>query len=356
VNPERGFWAGRRVLVTGHTGFKGAWLCMWLEKLGARVQGLALAPDTAPNLFDLSGLAGRVESRLVDIRDFQATRAAVASAAPEIVFHLAAQSLVRRSYADPVDTYAVNVMGTVHLLQALRECSEVRAVVNVTSDKCYDNREWPWAYRETDALGGYDPYSSSKACAEIVSAAWRSSFANAAALATARAGNVIGGGDWAQDRLIPDFVRAVSAGTRLSVRNPSAVRPWQHVLEPLAGYLILAQRLMQDANQGAAAWNFAPFDHESATVAQIAQRVVELWGGDAAWVTEASAPRVHEAHYLRVDASKARAVLGWRPRLSLDQALLWTVEWYRRQHAGEDARTLTLSQIEAYTELSEAVA
>ena len=354
VSPSSTFWRDRRVLVTGHTGFKGAWLSLWLSRLGARVTGLALAPETSPSLFTLAGLAGRVDSRLGDIRSRAIVDAVVAESQPEVVFHLAAQALVRRSYTDPVATYETNVMGTAHVLEAARHAEALRAVVVVTSDKCYENREWWWPYREDDALGGHDPYSSSKGCAELVTAAWRRSYfggpASPAGVASARAGNVIGGGDWAEDRLVPDCVRAFATGTPVVIRRPAAVRPWQHVLEPLLGYVLLAERLAESPATFAEAWNLGPSVDDAQPVSWVVDRLVQFWGGSARWEHDAG-EQPHEAALLQVDASKARARLGWTPRLRLEQGVRWTVDWYRRQQAGEDAAALTLEQIARFESL-----
>lgn len=345
------FWRGRRVLVTGHTGFKGSWLCLWLASLGAEVHGYALSPPTNPALFDVAKVGDLLAaSEIADVRDCESLSAAVGRARPEIVFHLAAQPLVRYSYRAPVETYAVNVMGTVHLLEAVRQNDCVRAVVSVTTDKCYENREWSWGYRENEPLGGHDPYSSSKACAELVSAAYRTSFLaeSRVALATARAGNVIGGGDWAADRLLPDFLRALDAGETLTIRSPGAIRPWQHVLEPLSGYLALAEALVESGTQAAEAWNFGPVDDDARPVGWIldhlAARVPELrWHCD-------SAPQPHEANYLKLDSSKARARLGWAPRWRLDKALDMTVAWHRAWQRGDDMRVLSMAQIAEYAD------
>jgi len=348
-----GFWAGKRVLLTGHTGFKGAWLALWLASLGARVHGFALPPSTRPALWQAVAEHARIDSVLADVRDQRALAASVMACQPEVVFHLAAQSLVRASYEDPVSTYATNVMGTVHLLEALRGQQALRAVVVVTSDKCYENREHDRGYREIDPLGGRDPYSSSKACAELVSAAFRSSFFDApeaAAIATVRAGNVIGGGDWSQGRIVPDVVRSLCAGERLSLRNPAAVRPWQHVLEPLAGYLRLAEALCRDGKRFAGAWNFGPADHDVVTVQDLVATLLRLWG------TELQ-PRIdtgehpHEAHLLHLDSAKAGLELDWQPRLDLATALQWTVEWYQGQLRGADMGELCLAQISRYATL-----
>jgi CDP-glucose 4,6-dehydratase len=353
VNP--GFWSGRRVFITGHTGFKGGWLALWLHRLGATLSGYALPPPTRPSLYHEAGIARLLRSLEGDVRDGAALANVLQAARPEVVFHLAAQPLVRRSYRDPAETYATNVMGTVHLLEAVRRCDSVRAVVVVTSDKCYDNQERPsGGYREDEPLGGRDPYSSSKACAELVSAAWRQSFFNPAdharhgvAIASARAGNVIGGGDWAEDRLVPDFLRAAAAGQELLIRAPGAVRPWQHVLEPVAGYLRLAERLVQDGVACAEAWNFGPGDEDAQPVSWLADRLAALWGEGARWRTDAQ-PQPHEAHYLRLDSAKARERLGWQPRWRLEQALERVVDWHRAQLGGADMQRRSLEQIESY--------
>ncbi|HET7669514.1 MAG TPA: CDP-glucose 4,6-dehydratase [Burkholderiales bacterium] len=342
------FWAGKRVFLTGHTGFKGAWLALWLAKLGARVHALALPPATSPSLWALVEGRSGVNSTMGDIRDLDALKQAMAAAHPDVVFHLAAQALVRASYDDPVGTYATNVMGTVHVLEAARQLG-VRAIVNVTSDKCYDNVGLERGYREDDPMGGRDPYSSSKGCAELVTSAYRSSFFKP--LASARAGNVIGGGDWAADRIVPDIVRAALAGKPVQVRNPHAVRPWQHVLEPLAGYLLLAERVWERPEQHAEGWNFGPDERDAVPVQKLVETLIRLWGPPAEWHADRG-EHPHEAHFLRLDSSKARSRLGWKPRLSLDKALEWTVDWYRRQARGEDARALTLGQIERYTAMA----
>jgi CDP-glucose 4,6-dehydratase len=345
-------WAGRRVLVTGHTGFKGSWLALWLSRLGAEVTGFALPAPTVPSLFEQARLGALVEHVEGDIRDLAALSGVVARARPEIVFHLAAQPLVRLSYDQPVETYATNVMGTVHLFEAVRQAGGVRGVVCVTTDKCYENREWDWPYRESDPLGGHDPYSSSKACAELVAAAYRRSFlAEAGCLvATVRAGNVIGGGDYATDRLIPDLVRAFAAGTAPAIRAPHAVRPWQHVLEALGGYLLIAERMLTGDAAMAQAWNFGPSDDDARPVGWIVERMRQAWGGDAAAPVAWSGDAPHEAGLLRLDASRARAALGWRPALPLDQAIDWIVDWHRAVADGADPRTVTLDQIGRYAE------
>lgn len=353
INPT--FWTGRRVLLSGHTGFKGAWLALWLRKWGAHVAGLALPPPTDPSLYVAAAVDGDLTSFVADVRDAAAVREAVAAHRPEIVFHLAAQPLVRLSYADPVGTYATNVMGTVHVLDAVRAVGGVRVVVCVTSDKCYDNREWAWGYRENDALGGRDPYSNSKGCSELVAAAYRDSFLTdqKVALATARAGNVIGGGDWAEDRLVPDLMRAFAARRPAVIRNPTAIRPWQHVLEPLGAYLLLAERLWEQGAPLARGWNFGPDDADARPVWWVAQRLARAWGERASCeqaVTGEQQP--HEARYLKLDCSLATAELSWRPTLSLAEALDWTVEWYKTFDCNPtQARQVTEEQIDRFLSL-----
>jgi CDP-glucose 4,6-dehydratase len=354
VGMNRAFWHGRRVLVTGHTGFKGGWLSLWLQALGAKVSGFALPPPTVPSLFDTARVAEGMDSKFADLRDAQQVLAAVRAADPEVILHLAAQALVRQSYADPIATYATNVMGTVHLLEAARSAPALRSVVVVSSDKCYENREWLWGYRENDAMGGFDPYSSSKGCVELVTAAYRNSYFPASrysehgvGIATARAGNVIGGGDWAVDRLIPDCLRALEARVPIRIRSPDAVRPWQHVLDPLAGYLMLAERLHVDGERFVEAWNFGPADDDTRPVRWVVERLVRHWANGASWET-ASKPQPHEANCLKLDCSKARARLGWHPRWPLDVAIAKTAAWHRARDAGASMRDATLAQIAEY--------
>lgn len=346
---NKAFWRGKRVFLTGHTGFKGGWLALWLTDMGAEVYGYALAPPTQPNIFTVADLSSRLAGNTcADLRDDTALVAAMQAARPDIVLHLAAQPLVRYSYTAPVETYAVNVMGTVNLLEAVRKTPSVRAVVNITTDKCYENREWVWPYREDEALGGYDPYSSSKACSELVTAAYRRSFLDAAGvrLASARAGNVIGGGDWADDRLIPDFLRALDAGQQLIIRSPGAIRPWQHVLEPLFGYLILAERLFTEGQRFAEAWNFGPDEADARPVQWIVDYLCGLVPG-ASWRLD-GAPQPHEANTLRLDSSKARSRLGWHAQWGLQTALDMTLAWHRAWRQGENMTDVSLQQIHAY--------
>ena len=343
------FWRDKRVLLTGHTGFKGAWMSLWLHSMGAKVQGFALAPPTSPSLFEEAKVGDLVQSNLGDIRDFAAVSKVVKDFKPEVVFHMAAQPLVRYSYDEPLETYATNVMGTAHLLESIRSIDTVRAVVNVTTDKCYENREWVWGYREDEAMGGYDPYSSSKACSELVTAAYRQSFLDKAgiAAATARAGNVIGGGDWAKDRLVPDILRAFENKQPVSIRNPNSIRPWQHVLEPLSGYLLLAERLCTEHKAFSEAWNFGPQDDDAKPVGWIVEAMASKWGKDASWSFD-EGDHPHEAHYLKLDISKARQAMGWSPRWTLDKALDHTVEWHTGWLQGNDVRSQCLNQINDY--------
>ncbi|MBT8763354.1 CDP-glucose 4,6-dehydratase [Desulfohalobiaceae bacterium Ax17] len=354
------FYKGRRVFITGHTGFKGSWLCLWLHKLGAEVVGYALDPPTDPSLFELCGVDKLVHSIISDVRDLKALKLAISEARPEIVIHMAAQPLVRDSYANPVETYEINVMGTVNLLEAVRTCPEIRAVVNITTDKCYENREWNWGYRENEPLGGYDPYSSSKACSELVTSAYRDSFFNlekfavhGVALASARAGNVIGGGDWGKDRLLPDCFRSLLSGRKILIRNPEAIRPWQHVLEPLSGYLLLAKRLYEKGPLYVGAWNYGPFDDDAKQVEWLVQRICDKWGDSAGYeVTHGN--HSHEAHYLKLDCSKAKAVLDWHPCWRLETAIDKVMEWYKAYGAGENIeglRNICFQQIEEYLAL-----
>ena len=347
IDPD--FWRGRRVLLTGHTGFKGSWLSLWLQAMGAQVCGLALDPPTDPSLFVVARVAEGMDSRIADIRDLASVQAVMQAAQPEIVIHMAAQPLVRLSYQQPVETYATNVMGTIHVLEAARQTSSVRAIVNVTTDKCYENREWVWGYREDEPMGGHDPYSNSKGCAELVSSAYRKSFLKDAgiAMATARAGNVIGGGDWAADRLLPDILRALQDGEPVTIRNPHATRPWQHVLEPLSGYLLLAQRLVEQGQEHAEGWNFGPRDEDARPVQWIVERMCAQWGAEAGWALQPGT-HPHEANFLKLDISKARQRLQWSPRWSLETALSRIIEWHQAWISGRDMHALCLAQISQY--------
>ncbi|MDX2218407.1 MAG: CDP-glucose 4,6-dehydratase [Burkholderiales bacterium] len=343
------FWQGKRVLLTGHTGFKGAWLAVWLEKLGATVTGFALPPKTEPNLFVEANLAARMRSEFGNVCDFSRLDAAMRDANPEIIFHLAAQPLVRYSYADPLETFSTNIMGTANLLHSARALPDLAAVVVVTSDKCYQNNDEGRAFVESDHMGGHDPYSASKGCTELVTAAMRASFFNEgkAAIATVRAGNVIGGGDWSEDRLVPDLVRAASSGIPARIRNPSAIRPWQHVLEPLAGYLTLAERLHTEGHAFAEAWNFGPAPALDRSVEWVCAEAAQRWSGTALWVHDSSSqPR--EAKVLRLDSSKAIARLGWNSLLDHVETIEWTLDWYHAFHNGVPALDLVTRQIDEY--------
>jgi CDP-glucose 4,6-dehydratase len=356
MNPA--FWQGKRVLLTGHTGFKGSWLSLWLQSMFAHVTGYSLASPTNPSLFETADVAQGMYSVIGDIRDLTKLQDVFTEHQPEIVFHMAAQPLVRYSYQNPVETYSTNVMGTVNLLEAVRNNRRVKAVLNVTTDKCYENREWIWSYRENEPMGGFDPYSNSKGCAELVSAAYRSSFFNAetyeqhgVATATVRAGNVIGGGDWAQDRLIPDILTAFEQGRKANIRNPNAVRPWQHVLEPLRGYLTLAEMMFEHGPSFGEAWNFGPKEEDAKPVGWIVEQMAELWGDNAQWQVD-SGQHPHEANFLKLDISKARSRLNWHPALSLKDALPLIVDWSIHRAAGANMRQFTLSQIQTYQDLT----
>ena len=344
---DASFWRDRPVFLTGHTGFKGAWLSLWLQSMGARLTGFSLDVPTEPSLFELAKVAEGMEDVRGDVRDPETLNDAIAQARPEIVIHIAAQSLVRPSYSAPQATYATNIMGTVNLLDAVRlHGGEVRALVNVTSDKCYENRELDRGYREDEPMGGHDPYSSSKGASELVTSAYRRSFFTddqGPRIASARAGNVIGGGDWAEDRLLPDLMRAALAGEEVRIRNPNSTRPWQHVLSPLSGYLVLAQTLHESASY-AEGWNFGPADGDAKPVGWIVERIAELWPGELAWSID-EGPHPHEARYLKLDSAKAHERLAWRPLLDLEQALAATVEWYGNHGEGADMQAVTLGQV-----------
>jgi CDP-glucose 4,6-dehydratase len=355
VDPQ--FWVGKRVFLTGHTGFKGGWLSVWLKFMGARVYGFSLDPYTDPNIFDVVGIAELCEdSHIGDIRNLDQLRNAMSLANPDIVIHMAAQPLVRYSYANPVDTYLTNVMGTVHFLDSMRSCNSIRAAVIVTTDKCYENKEWVWGYRENEPMGGFDPYSNSKGCAELVTSCYRQSFfpvnqysVHGVAIATARAGNVIGGGDWAEDRLIPDAITAFKGGVPLMIRNPMSTRPWQHVLEPLSGYLVLAQALYgQEGFAYNGGWNFGPSNADVHSVQEVVELLINKWGGPASWRQDGK-PSPHEAHFLKLDCSKSAQELGWNPRWSLDEAIEAVVAWQQVFYSGGDVLNVMREQINRYS-------
>lgn len=349
------FWKGRNVFLTGHTGFKGGWLAIWLASMGAKITGYSLSPNTSPNLYEAAKIASLCQRSLIgDIRELNGLRNALVEAAPDVVIHMAAQPLVRYSYANPVETYATNVMGTVHLLESVRSCPSVRAVLVITTDKCYENKEWVWGYRENEPMGGYDPYSNSKGCAELVTAAYRQSFFSEkeyanhrVAIASARAGNVIGGGDWSEDRLIPDALAAFQENRPLMIRNPSATRPWQHVLEPLSGYIVLAQALFERGSAVGGAWNFGPQDVDARPVRDVIELLISQWNGAATWMQD-GAVQPHEAHFLKLDCSKARQELNWSSHWSLEKAISAIVEWQLAYSNGEDMLAVTRKQIDSY--------
>jgi CDP-glucose 4,6-dehydratase len=345
------FWRERRVLITGHSGFKGSWLALWLHSLGASVTGFSSGLPTQPSLHDLARIGESIETIDGDIRDGESVAQAVAASRPDVIVHMAAQPLVRRSFVEPRETYATNVMGTVNLLDAVRRhAGGVRAVVVVTTDKCYENREWEWGYREDEPMGGHDPYSNSKGCAELVTSAYRNSFFSdddGPRIASARAGNVIGGGDWGEDRLVPDIMRAALAGEPARVRNPNAIRPWQHALNPLSGYLLLAQSLFRSGDY-ATGWNFGPSEQDARPVGWIVEQLADLWPSELRWSLD-EGPHPHEAQYLKLDSSRARLRLGWRPPVGLHEALASIVEWYQALHDGADMRDVTLAQIDSFS-------
>jgi len=348
VNPE--FWKGKRVFLTGHTGFKGSWLSIWLNSMGAVVKGFALAPETTPSLFIEANVENLLESEIGDIRDLDAVSKSMKAFNPDILIHMAAQPLVRLSYKEPVETYSTNVMGTVNVLEAARVCPNLKAILSVTTDKCYENQEWPWGYRENEPMGGHDPYSSSKACAELVTSAYRKSFfnsENSPALASARAGNVIGGGDWSNDRLIPDILRAFENMVPVIIRNPLSTRPWQHVLEPLSGYLMLAEALFDKGNLFAEAWNFGPNDEDCQPVDWILNKMVQAWGNNASWKLDTN-NNPHEAGFLKLDCSKVKSRLKWEPKWNLDITLDLIVKWHQGWISGKNIQKQCLKEIEAY--------
>jgi CDP-glucose 4,6-dehydratase len=344
------FWNGKRVFLTGHTGFKGSWLTLWLDSIGASVKGYSLEPITSPSLYDILDLNNIIESEIGDIRDLIKLKKSIDAFKPEIVIHMAAQPLVRHSYKEPIDTYSTNIMGTINVLEAIRSCSSVKAVVVVTTDKVYENKEWPWGYRENEPLGGYDPYSSSKACAELVTAAYRQSFfslSDSPSVATARAGNVIGGGDWSEDRLIPDAIRAFDQNLPIVIRNPHSTRPWQHVLEPLSGYLILAEKLYSEGKKYAQAWNFGPEDTDCKSVKWILDELIKIWGSNASWVLDGKA-QPHEAHLLKLDCSKAKNELNWYPKWEIRKVLGTIKNWNTNFREGNDMKNICLQEIKNF--------
>ena len=348
VDPQ--FWNGKKVFLTGHTGFKGGWLSLWLASMGAKVKGYALTPNTTPNFFEVAKIESDLEkSHIADIRDLEKLQKVMADAKPEIIIHMAAQPLVRYSYTNPVETYATNVMGTVHVLESARTLESVRATVVVTTDKCYENREQEAGYREDGAMGGFDPYSSSKGCAELVTSAYRRSYFSKSVnhVASARAGNVIGGGDWSQDRLIPDAIKAFEANQPLMIRNPMAIRPWQHVLEPLSGYLILAQALYEPGTAYASSWNFGPRDEDNRAVQDVVNLMISGWGNSARWEKEGS-EQPHEAHLLKLDCSKAHTQLGWTPKWNLEMAMQKIIQWQKAYQTKENMQAVSLAQINQY--------
>jgi len=356
MNPN--FWHGKKVFLTGHTGFKGGWLSLWLQSLGAHLTGFALSPPTNPSLFEQARVADGMHSKIGDIRNLELLQAEIQKSQPEIVLHLAAQPLVRYSYENPIETYSTNVMGTVNMLEAIRSTSSIKSVVIVTTDKCYENREWVWPYRESEAMGGHDPYSSSKGCAELVAAAYRSSYFNPSeykrhgvGIATARAGNVIGGGDWSRDRLIPDILNAVNAGVPVQLRNPSAIRPWQHVLEPLHGYLTLAEKLYDDGQKFSEAWNFGPEQVDCLSVIEVTKNLIDISGSKSTIELSDRKGQPHEAGLLKLDISKAKEMLGWQPVLDMDASLNWICDWNRSHQNNMDLRLATLRQISEFQDM-----
>ncbi len=355
---NQSFWQHKKVFITGHTGFKGSWLSLWLQSLDSQVSGFSIDPPTQPNLFELAKVANGMQSIYGDVRDLTQISRALQQTQPDIVIHMAAQPLVHYSYQYPVETYMTNIMGTVNLFEAVRNCDSIKVVLNVTSDKCYENKEWDWAYREDEAMGGYDPYSSSKGCAELITSAYRNSFfnlkefkSNGKAIATARAGNVIGGGDWNKNRLIPDIIRAFTHNEAVHIRNPNAIRPWQHVLEPLSGYLLLAEKLWHEPAKFSQAWNFGPYESDMQPVRYITDRLVQMWGNGAQWAHDQTHFN-HEAQTLKLDISKAKNKLNWFPHLSLEQALQQVVDWYKAWQQNNDMREITLEQIRSYCKLN----
>ncbi|MCE5331144.1 MAG: CDP-glucose 4,6-dehydratase [Bacteroidales bacterium] len=348
------FFKNKKIFITGHTGFKGSWLCLLLHKLGAEVYGYALNPPTKPSLYEEAKIDTYISSYIGDIRDLEKLERTIRHIQPEIVIHMAAQPLVRESYKNPIETYQTNVIGTANLLEACRRVPSIKAIVNITTDKCYENKEWIWGYRENEPLGGYDPYSSSKACSELVTAAYRNSFfppgdypKHGVAVASARAGNVIGGGDWAEDRLIPDFIKSISQNKQIKIRNPYAIRPWQHVMEPLTGYLMLAEKLYSQGVDFGEAWNFGPDDNDAKNVEWIIKTICNLWGNDPTYILDTT-EQPHEANYLKLDCSKAKTKLGWHPVWNIQKALQSVVEWNKAYFNGENIKDITEQQIDEY--------
>lgn len=353
--PSPLFWNNKKVFITGHTGFKGSWLSMWLLSMGADVKGFSLSPPSSISLFEESYLAKAIDSEHGDIRDYESLLRSLKVFKPDIVLHLAAQSLVRKSYLSPRETYSTNVMGSLNIFEAVREIGGVKVILNITSDKCYENKEWVWGYRENEPMGGFDPYSSSKACAEILTSSYRQSYFDSddypnhgVALASARAGNVIGGGDWAEDRLIPDILKAFQEQQAVLIRNPNAVRPWQHVLEPLSGYLLLAEKLYQEGPKHAEGWNFGPLSHNELCVQDIVSALANLWGKSAKWSIDDN-KQVHEAHFLKLDCSKAKTQLGWSPKWDIQEVLKRIVDWHQAWMNGQEMFDYCLSEINDYT-------
>ena len=348
IKPD--FWKGKRVFLTGHTGFKGSWMSLWLNSLGAEVKGYSLSPPTEPAMFSQANIDRYIDSKVGDIRNLELLSKEMSEFNPDIIFHMAAQPLVRLSYSQPIETYSTNVMGTVNVLESARRCSNLMAIVNITTDKCYENREWEWGYRENEPMGGHDPYSNSKGCAELVTSAYRKSFFNtdtSASLSSGRAGNVIGGGDWAADRLIPDILRAFEKQQPVVIRNPKATRPWQHVLEPLSGYLVLAQSLCEGNRNHADGWNFGPRDEDVEPVEWILEKMVNFWGEGASWQLDSS-DQPHEAKYLKLDISKARLQLGWQPTWRLEETLKKIVAWHQAWLSNEKMDIYSLKEIQSY--------
>lgn len=349
---ERNFWKNKRVLITGHTGFKGSWLCLWLQSIGAKIQGIALPPPSKPSLFSLAKVSEGISHNIADIRNLNSMLEIFSQFKPEIIFHLAAQPIVRESYKAAYETYETNIMGTINILEAARLSKSTKVVLNITTDKCYSGLEKPRSFNEKDCLGGSDPYSSSKACSEIISHAYRLSFLseNDIHLATARAGNVIGGGDWAQDRLIPDTLRSLEYNKGVTLRYPNSVRPWQHVLEPLSGYLLLAEKLYTCKKEFAESWNFGPNENETFTVSQVVENIYKIWGSDINWINEQE-KQLHEDSFLKLDITKAKNRLKWYPRLSLKEALIYLIDWHKSYLNNENLRVKTLEQIKEYSKL-----